>query len=318
MADRLATRRLGRNGPVVSIVGVGCNNFGARIDAEAARGVVEAALDRGATLFDTADTYGGGDSERFLGQAIRGRREGVVVATKFGSVMPGTDPDLPRGTPAYVRAAADASLARLGVEVIDLYQMHRPDPRTPIAETLGALHELVVAGKVRWIGCSNFAPWQIADADWTARSTGLTAMVSAQDEYSLLDRTAELERIPALEHFGLGLLPYYPLARGLLTGKYRRGAAPPAGTRLARQPGGAELLTADRFDRVAELERFAAGRGLTLLQLAIGALLGRQVVGSVIAGATSPAQVAENCAAGAWIATAADWTALEAALRLPG
>ena len=315
MATRtLAARTLGRDGPQVSVLGIGCNNFGARIDADAARAVVDAALDRGVFLFDTADTYGGGDSERFLGRALRGRREGAVVATKFGSAMPGSDPSTRRGTPAYIRAAVDASLQRLDVDVIDLYQMHQPDPRTPIAETLGVLHELILAGKVRWIGCSNFAPWQIADAQWTARAAGVSAFVSAQDEYSLLVRDAESERIPALTHFGLGLLPYFPLARGLLTGKYRRGEPPPPGARLASQAVGAALLTDATFDQIDQLERFAATHRLSLLQLAIGSLLGRPAVSSVIAGATSPAQVAANVEAASWVAGPDQLAALDDSL----
>ncbi|HUY98073.1 MAG TPA: aldo/keto reductase [Verrucomicrobiae bacterium] len=307
----MRSRPLGRGGPQVSEVGIGCNNFGARIDADAARAVVDAALDHGVTLFDTADIYGGGESERFLGRALRGRRDRVLIATKFGMAMPGTDPAQARGAPLYIRAAVEASLRRLDVEVIDLYQIHCPDPQTPIAETLATLHELVAAGTVRFIGCSNFFPWQIADAQWIARSAALTGFVAAQDEYSLLRRDAEAERLPALDHFGLGLLPYFPLAHGLLTGKYRRGIPPPAGTRLGRRPGGGGLLTPDAFDRVEGLERFAAARDLSMLQVAIGSLLSRPVVSSVIAGATSPEQVAANADALTWRPTAQDWAELD-------
>ncbi len=308
----MPTRTLGTGGPPVSVVGIGCNNFGARIGPDAARAVVDAALDRGVTLFDTADSYGGGDSERFLGRALRGRRDGVVVATKFGWAMPGEDPALARGAPAHIAKAVESSLRRLDVDVIDLYQMHRPDPQTPIAETLGALHELVIRGTVRFIGCSNFAPWQIVDAQWTARARSATGFVSSQDEYSLLARDAERERFPALTHLGIGFLPYYPLARGLLTGKYRRGEPAPAGTRLGARPDGLGLLTAATFDRVERLERFAADRGRSLLQLAVGALLGRPLVASVIAGATTAEQVAANCDAAQYVASAKDWDELDA------
>jgi aryl-alcohol dehydrogenase-like predicted oxidoreductase len=307
----LERRELGRGGPLVSVVGLGTNNFGRRMEDDAVGPVVDTALDRGINLFDTADIYGSGESERLLGRALRGRRGEALIATKFGMPRGGEDPEQRRGTPAYIRDAVEASLRRLDVDVIDLYQMHQPDPTTPIAETLGAMHQLVQQGMVRWIGCSNFAAWQVVDANWTSRSLGLTAFVSAQNQYSLLDREIEAELLPALDHLGMGLLPYSPLADGLLTGKYRRGEAPPPGSR-GSLPGFAQLLEDDtRFDVLDRLEGFAKERGISLLQVAIGSLVGRPQVGSVIAGATSPEQVVANVEAASWIAGTADWAELE-------
>lgn len=302
-------RLLGLGGPSVSAVGLGTNSFGSRMPNEAVPEVVNTALDHGVNLFDTADIYGRGESERLLGQALRERRDESLIATKFGMPRAGEDPDQHRGSPAYIRASADASLARLGVEVIDIYQMHHPDPETPIAESLGALHELVGAGKVRWIGCSNFPAWQVVEAKWTAEALGLTTFVSAQDEYSLLERDAERELLPALEHLGMGLLPYFPLARGLLTGKYRRGEPAPPGTRASQNSAMLENQTT--FNTLEVLEEFAQGRGLTLLQVAFGALLGRPAVASVIAGATRPEQVVANVKAAEWTVTDEDWNELD-------
>ncbi|MGA8206429.1 MAG: aldo/keto reductase [Candidatus Dormiibacterota bacterium] len=307
----LERRELGRGGPLVSVVGLGTNNFGRRMEDDAVGPVVDTALDRGINLFDTADIYGSGESERLLGRALRGRRGEALIATKFGMPRGGEDPEQRRGTPAYIRDAVESSLRRLDVEVIDLYQMHQPDPTTPIAETLGAMHQLVQQGMVRWIGCSNFAAWQVVDANWTARSLGLTQFVSAQNEYSLLDRTIEAELLPALDHLSMGLLPYSPLANGLLTGKYHRGEAPPPGSR-GSLPGFAQLLEDEtRFDVLDRLEGFAKERGISLLQVAIGSLLGRPQVGSVIAGATTPEQVVANVEAASWIASTTDWAELE-------
>jgi aryl-alcohol dehydrogenase-like predicted oxidoreductase len=307
----LERRELGRGGPLVSVVGLGTNNFGRRMDDVAVGSVVDTALDRGINLFDTADIYGSGESERLLGRAVRGRRGEAIIATKFGMPRGGEDPGQRRGTPAYIRDAVESSLRRLEVDVIDLYQMHQPDPTTPIAETLGAMHQLVQQGMVRWIGCSNFNAWQVVDANWTARSLGLTAFVSAQNQYSLLDREIEPELLPALDHLGVGLLPYSPLANGLLTGKYRRGEAPPPGSRASR-PGFAQMLEDEkRFDVLDRLEGFAKQRRISLLQVAIGSLLGRPQVGSVIAGATSAEQVAANVEAASWSPSAADWAELE-------
>jgi aryl-alcohol dehydrogenase-like predicted oxidoreductase len=309
MAD-MRYRRLGESGLTVSVVGLGCNNFGRRIDLEATRKVVRAALDAGVTLFDTADTYG--DSEDFLGEVLGSERDNVVLATKFGNDMGGRlGADWgARGSRRYVRRAVESSLRRLRTDWIDLYQMHTPDPETPIEETVAALDELVKEGKVRYLGHSNFSGWQVADAEWTARTTRRTRFVSAQNHYSLIERDAEREVVPACTRFGLGLLPYFPLANGLLTGKYRRGEAAPEGTRLAgaRQ----DWLTDRRFDKVEALTAYADERGLSLLDVAIGGLAAKPAVASVIAGATKPEQVAGNVAAGQWQPSEADLSALAA------
>ena len=299
----MSYRRLGDSGLVVSVVGVGCNNFGRSVGAEGTRAVVDAAFDRGITLFDTADIYGDppGGSEELLGRALAGRREDVIVATKFGMDMAGANgPDWgARGSRRYVRRAVEASLRRLGTDYIDLYQIHAPDPETPIAETLAALHDLVRDGLVRYVGCSNFAGWQVADAAWTARAGHLTPFISAQNEYSLLRRGVEREVIPACERFGLGMLPYFPLASGLLTGKYRRGESAPAGSKLAAERFASRLAAAP-WETIEALEGFAKARGLTMLDVAIGGLAAKPAVASVIAGATRPEQVAANVAAGMW------------------
>jgi aryl-alcohol dehydrogenase-like predicted oxidoreductase len=292
-------------------VGIGCNAFGSRMDADQVQAVVDAALDHGVAFFDTADVYGFGASEALLGRAIRGRRDDVIIATKFGMDLNGLNgPDGGRrGTPEYVRTAVDASLRRLGVEQIDLYQFHTPDRSTPIAETLGALDELVRSGKVRAIGCSNVRAWEVVDADWVAKTSGLTRFVTVQNEYSLYNRVAEEELIPAAVEHEVGLLPYFPLAYGLLTGKYRRGEDAPAGTRLSASNQAARLAGAD-WDRIESLQQFADDRGVTLLELAIGGLAAHPGVVSVIAGATRPEQVAANAAAGAWTPTVDDLIAL--------
>jgi len=286
------------SGLVVSVVGIGCNSMGWRIDETQTRAVVDAALDAGITLFDTAESYGRGDSELFLGRALAGRRDRVVIATKFGWGTGRDDNSVPRGEPEYVRGAIEGSLQRLGTDYVDLYQYHRPDGVTPIEETLGAMDELVREGKVRYIGHSNFSAAQVAEADEAAGARGLTRFVSAQNEYSWLARDAERDLIPECERRGLGLLPYFPLARGLLTGKYRRGQPAPEGTRLAAQG-----LTDDPtiWDRVEALEDFARDRGLRLLDVAIGGLAAQPRVASVIAGATTPDPVRANAAAGEWV-----------------
>ena len=279
-----------------TVVGLGCNNFGTRIDAEATARVVHAALDAGVRFFDTADIYGGGRSEEFLGRALGGRRREVVIASKFGKKMP----DGSHGAaPAYVRSAAEASLRRLGTDVIDLYQLHEPDPSVPIEETLGALQELVAAGKVREIGCSNFSAAEIREGEETAAASGSARFVSVQNEYSLLERGAERDVLPECERRGIAFLPYYPLASGLLTGKYRSGARPPEGSRLS---GGryANELSEENLRIVESLRAFAEARGRSLLELAFGWLLAHRVVASVIAGATRPEQVASNVAAAGW------------------
>ncbi|MFC0007106.1 aldo/keto reductase [Micromonospora siamensis] len=311
-------RRLGDSGLVVSVVGIGCNNFGRKLDLDGTRAVVDAAVDAGITLFDTADIYGEpqGGSEELLGQALKGRRDDVVLATKFGMDMHGLNgPDFnARGSRRYITRAVEASLRRLGTDHIDLYQMHEPDPGTPIDETLAALDDLVHAGKVRYLGNSNFAGWQIADADWVASSTGRSRFVSAQNHYSLLERSVEAEVIPACERFGLGMLPFFPLANGLLTGKYQRNSAPPAGSRLAGGGRYAQRLAAADWDTIEAIEAYAAERGLTMLQVAIGGLAARPAVTSVIAGATTPEQVRANAEAGTWQPTDDDLAALDAIL----
>ena len=300
-------RPLGDCGLVVSVTGLGCNNFGRRLDLDATRAVVDAALDAGITLLDTADSYGnGGGSEELLGEVLAGRRDEVVLATKFGHQQfdMGYGPAAgAKGGRAYIRRAVERSLRRLRTDYLDLYQIHTPDPVTPIAETLAALGELVTEGKVRYLGNSNFTGWQIADAAHVARAAGAVPFVSAQNQWSLLERGAEAEVVPAARHFGLGVLPYFPLANGLLTGKVRRGQEPPAGSRLASRPG---YLTEAKLDRVEALISWAAGRGRTVLEVAIGALAAQPGCASVIAGATSPEQVKANAAAADWLPSAAD------------
>jgi aryl-alcohol dehydrogenase-like predicted oxidoreductase len=313
MAD-MRYRRLGDSGLVVSVVGIGCNNFGRKVDADGTRAVVDAALDHGINFFDTSDTYGSphGTSEEYLGAALKGRRDDVVVATKFGNEMDGLNGKDwgARGARRYILRAVEASLRRLGTDHVDLYQMHNPDPETPIAETLSTLDDLVRAGKVRYVGNSNFAGWQIADADWTAHSGQLSRFVSAQNLYSLVSRDAEQEIVPACQRFGLGLLPYFPLASGLLTGKYRRDEKPATG-RLSESSYAERLATAP-WDTVEALEAFAAARGRSLLDVAIGGLAAKPAVASVIAGATSPEQVAANVAAAQWVPTPEDLAELNA------
>jgi len=309
MAD-MAYRRLGGSGLVVSVAGLGCNNFGMRIDLDATRAVVDAALDAGITLLDTSDSYGA--SEEMLGDVLQGRRDDVVLATKFGSsVRGGNGADWgARGSRRYIRKAVERSLKRLWTDWIDLYQLHRPDPETPIEETLSALTDLVHEGKVRYLGSSNFAAWQVADAAWIARERGFERFVSAQNNYNLIEREVEAELVPACEHFGVGLLPYFPLASGLLTGKYRRGEAPADDTRM-KAWGMQSQLTDDRFDVVDKLSAFAAERSVTLLDVALGGLAAMPTVASVIAGATTPEQVQSNVAATAWQPEPSDLDALK-------
>ena len=302
----MLTRRLGREGPDVSVVGLGCNNLGMRVDLKGTRAVVDAALEAGVTLFDTADIYGGkGGSESLLGEVLEGRRDRVVLATKFGGDMgDGTEA---RGSRDYIHKAIDASLQRLRTDVVDLYQYHTPDHVTPFEETFGALDELVRTGKVRYVGHSNLNARQVEEVDAICRDRGFARPVSAQNEYSLLRRQAEEELLPTCERLGIGVLPYFPLASGLLTGKYRRGEARPEGTRLA---GRNEVFTNETFDRLEALEEFARARGLTLLQVAIGGLLAQPAIASVIAGATKPEQVHANVEAAQWEPTPEDLAAL--------
>jgi aryl-alcohol dehydrogenase-like predicted oxidoreductase len=295
-------RTLGDSGLQVSVVGLGCNNFGRRLDTDGARDVVDAAIDAGVTLLDTAEGYGGrGASETILGEILEGRRDQVVLATKFGhqSGDMGYGPAAgAKGGRAYIRRAVTESLRRLRTDYIDLYQLHTPDPVTPIAETIAALDELVREGKVRYIGHSNLSGWQIADAAHTAEQMGAAPFVSAQNHWSLLERAAQEEVVPAANHFGLGVLPYFPLANGLLTGKVRRGQGPPEGTRLASREG---YITEEKLDRVEELVSWAQAQGVSLLEVAIGGLAALPGCSSVIAGAMSAEQVKANAVAGEWI-----------------
>jgi aryl-alcohol dehydrogenase-like predicted oxidoreductase len=282
----------------VSAVGLGCNNFGMRIDEAATRRVVAAALDAGINFFDTADIYGSTKSEEFLGRALEGRRQQAIVATKFGMAV---DDRRKGARPAYVRQACDDSLTRLGIECIDLYQLHQPDPTVPLADTLGALHDLVTAGKVKEIGCSNFSAPQLEEAEGAARA-GAARFVSVQNEYSLLHREPERSVLPAGERLGLAFLPYFPLASGLLTGKYEPGKPAPSDSRLSLS--WTSRFTSDKNVRIAEaLKAFAASRGHSLLELAMSWLASHSRVASVIAGATSPEQVRANAAAASWTLT---------------
>jgi aryl-alcohol dehydrogenase-like predicted oxidoreductase len=302
----MRTRSLG---PLdVTVVGLGCNNFGGRVDLDGTRAVVDAALEAGITLIDTADIYGNkGGSEAFLGEVLDGRREQVVIATKFGGDM--GDGTQARGSRDYIHKAVDASLRRLRTDRIDLYQYHTPDKVTPFAETFGALDELVRAGKVRYVGHSNLTAAQVEKVDALAREHGWARPVSAQNRYSLLHRDPEDDLLPACERLGLGVLPYFPLASGLLTGKYRRGQPRPEGSRLASRD---EVFTDETFDRLDALEAYAGERDISLLEVAIGGLLAEPAVDSVISGATKPEQVRENAAAGEWKPSSEDVAALNA------
>ena len=299
-------RRLGRSGLDVSVVGLGCNNFGGRADLDASRATVHTALDLGVTLFDTADMYSDrGGSEIALGKILGARRKDIVLASKFGMAMDDAG-RLKGASRRYILSAVEASLVRLQTDWLDLYQLHRPDPETPMDETLRALDDLVRQGKVRYIGCSNLPAWQVVDAQWRSRSDGLERFVSAQDEYSLLHREPENELVPALTANGVGLLPYYPLASGLLTGKYKRGAMP-EGARLTKYKSMADRIVSERnWTIVEQLSAFCSRRGHTMLELAMSWLVAHPVVSSVIAGATKPEQVEQNVAAVTWKLTADD------------
>jgi aryl-alcohol dehydrogenase-like predicted oxidoreductase len=303
------TRPLGGSGLQVSVIGLGCNNFGRRTDLAQTRAVVDEALAQGVTFFDTANTYGRGLSEEYLGEVLQGRRDEVVLATKFGMDM--GDGKGPRGSRDYIRQAVEASLRRLRTDVIDVYWYHQPDGQTPIAETLETLDELVRAGSVRSIGASNFDAAQIEEADGTARERGLTPFTAVQNEYSLLVREAEDDALPACERLGLGFVPFFPLASGLLTGKYRPGEAGPEGARLS---GRDQIASDEQFALIATLQGYADERGVSLLDVAIGALLANETVSSVIAGATRPDQVQGNAAAARWHPGADDLSALREVL----
>jgi aryl-alcohol dehydrogenase-like predicted oxidoreductase len=301
----MRSRALGEGGPDVSVVGLGTNNFGMRCDYDRSLAVIDAALDAGITLFDTADIYGQGMSEDIIGRALEGRRDRVVLATKFGKPMD-ENPAERRGSRDYIRWALEGSLRRLRTDVIDVYQMHEPDEGTPIEETLSSLHELIEEGTVRHIGSSNYSAAQIEAADSVARERGLTRFVAAQNHYSLVERDVEAEILPVCERLGIGMLPFFPLASGLLTGKYRRGEDATEGRLAGRE------IPDERWDKLARVQQFADERGVPLLSVAIGGLAAMPAVASVIAGATTPEQVRANVAAGDWVPSADELAALKA------
>lgn len=306
----MESRNVGKSGLRVSPVGLGCNNFGGRLDVAATRRVVDRAIDAGITLFDTADSYGNrGGSESQLGEVLGERRNRIVLATKFASPM--SDAQLLRcASRGYIMSAVEASLRRLKTDWIDLYQLHWPDPLTPMEETLRALDDLVRQGKVRYLGCSNLDAWHVADATWIARHHGLNAFVSVQNEFSLLERGQSTPLLPALAEYGLGLLPYFPLGGGLLTGKYKRGAPLPEGRLASTKASADRFLTERNWSLAEQLERFALERGHSLIELAFGWLLAHEAVPSVIAGATKPEQIDANIAAANWRLTAEDRAAV--------
>jgi len=307
----LPTRRLGASDLEVSVVGLGCNNFGRRLGLEETAAVLDAALGAGITLFDTADVYGGaGGSERLMGEVLEGRRNEFLIATKFGMEMSGAEgvPDAPRGSREYIRWAIEGSLERLRIERIDLYQYHRPDGITPIAQTLAWLDELVREDLVVSVGCSNFSGSQLEEADQAAREQGLARFVTLQNQYSLLERGIEADVAPLCERLGISILPYFPLASGLLSGKYRRGEPGPKGSRLASTE---RAGSKEQFDVIEALESYAVERGIGVLDVAIAGLAAQPAVGSVIAGATRPEQVAANVGALRWEPSAADLAELD-------
>ena len=303
----------------MSVVGLGCNNFGGRLDVTRTRAVVDAAIDEGITLLDTAESYGGqGASELALGEVLTGRRDKVVLATKFGGADMGYGPAAgAKGSRSYIKVAVEKSLTRLKTDYIDLYQLHTPDPVTPIDETIAALDDLVTEGKVRYLGHSNLAGWQIADAAHAAASTGRAPFISAQNHWSLLERGAEREVVPAARHFGVGLLPFFPLANGLLTGKVRKGQDIPANSRLA-EPRRAGYVTDAKLDKVEALIAWGQDHGVSILEIAIGGLAAQPGCSSVIAGATSPEQVKANAAAGEWEPTEDELAAINDVVPPPG
>jgi aryl-alcohol dehydrogenase-like predicted oxidoreductase len=289
-------RQLGRSGLTVSVIGLGANNFGWRLDVQRSRPVIDAALEAGINFIDTSDSYDKGNSEQILGEVLKGRRDEVVIATKFGSDMEGLNgPDWDaRASRRYILKAVEASLRRLQTDWIDLYQLHRPDGLTPLEETLEALDDLVREGKIRYAGSSNLSAWQVTESDWISRTRGRTGFVAAQNHYSLLERTIELELIPACLAHGVSVIPYFPLANGLLTGKWKRGADAPDNSRLA----GRNTPSEQTFEIIEALAALAGQTGVTLTELALAGLAAQPAVGSVIAGATSAEQVRANAAAG--------------------
>ncbi|HEV7400134.1 MAG TPA: aldo/keto reductase [Solirubrobacterales bacterium] len=306
----LPTRRLGDSGIEVSAVGLGCNNFGRRLDLDRTAAVLNAALNAGITLFDTADVYGDGNSERLMGEVLEGRRDEFVLATKFGWELSGAEgaPDAPRGSREYIRWAVEGSLERLRIDRIDLYQYHHPDGTTPLEETLGALDELVREGLVSAIGCSNFSAAQLEEAEGISRERGLAHFVTLQNEYSLLQRQIEAEVAPACERLGVSILPFFPLASGLLTGKYRRNESGPEGSRLSSRE---QIGSEEQFDAIEALEAFAEARGVGILDVAIAGLAAQPAVASVIAGATRPEQIGANVASLSWQPSEADLAELD-------
>ncbi len=310
-------RQLGNSGLQVSEIGLGTNNFGHRdqppfhIRAEGSAEIVHRALDVGINLIDTANSYGEGLSEEFIGRALKGKREQAVIATKVSSRV-AEGPNLAGNSRKHIVQEVEKSLKRLGTDYIDLYQIHWSDDFTPIEETLSALDDLVHQGKVRYIGCSNFKAWQVCEAVWTSRSRGIASFVSVQPRYNMLDRVIEDELLPFCDHYNVGILPYYPLANGFLTGKYRRDEPPAQGTRLATGDRG--MLTEDKFDTLERLETFSAERGHSILELAFAWLLARPSVSSVIAGASRPEQVASNADAAGWRLTTDDMAEIDSLL----
>ncbi len=291
-------RNMGRSGLQVSLAGVGCNTFGWWIEEGPAKRVVDAALDNGITLFDTADMYDDGRSETFLGKALGKRRHDAVIVSKFGMKKDSDQRDIPRGSRGYIIESCEGSLKRLGTDHIDLYLHHAPDPTTPVEETLDALGRLIDAGKIRYAGCSNYAGWQIADAHWHADDRGLNPFIVAQNEWNMLERDIETEVVPACRNYGMGIMPYFPLCMGLLSGKYKRGEKPSGDSRLGGDDARYRALLSDEtFDHIDKLAAFAADHGHSLLELAIGWLASQPVVSTVICGATRPEQIEANAAA---------------------
>ena len=309
-------RQLGHSGLEVSLIGLGTNNFGRRCDQAQSAAVLDQALESGINFIDTANIYSAGESETHIGHWLQGKRDQVLIATKFGMDM-GDGPMQQGGSRQHIMASVEASLDRLQTDCIDLYQIHRVDRRVPIEETLRALDDLVRQGKVRYIGASNFDAWHLCEAEWVARTRHLNRFVSVQNYYNLLKREIEREVTPFCESYGVGIIPYFPLESGFLTGKYRRGETPPEGARLTGSPRGDDLLTDDNFDLLDRLSAFAQERGHTLLDLAIAGLAVQPAVASIIAGATTPEQVVANVAAAEWTLSAADRDALDEMLPSP-
>ena len=304
-------RQLGRTGLQVSAIGLGTNNFGRQLDAKATEVVINHALDMGMNMIDTANTYSGGRSEEFIGRALKGKRDKAIIATKVSSRV-GDGPNMGGNSRQHILAEVENSLRRLGTDYIDLYQIHWWDPNTPIEETLKVLNDLISQGKVRYIGCSNLKAWQLCESVWTGRASGLAGFASVQPRYSMMDREIESELVPFCESYGVGILPYYPLANGFLTGKYVRGQDAPEGTRLADNDRG--MFTDENFDLLERLEAFCVERDHTVLELAFAWLLANPSVSSVIAGATKAQQVVGNAKAGDWTLSDAEYEEVTAML----